>query len=322
MFENRLRSLKDIFDCDYNTLNLPNKTSYNKFKKNKVKEDECSLLIESNHYNEFINFIKIKNLNERSLLFSIYAYVMHKYSNQNIIYTSFINDVVVTNENNNANLIGSVFNIQPLLIKFNIGKKDYTLSNIYKSINYYHSLYKKKNVSFSELVEKFHLLKVNNGFIFESTKDDKSIIESCTDFENFDIIFKVTHQQDSYRMAINYDCNKYDKYLIKNILGSINEIISKISENYDKNLYDVEYIPFEEKNRILCKFNSKKVDYGRDKFYHVEFSKIAKKHFNDCALIFEDEEFTYGQLDTMSNSLANYLREKLFRSLVIVPIIL
>ncbi|ORX47671.1 acetyl-CoA synthetase-like protein, partial [Piromyces finnis] len=70
------------------------------------------------------------------------------------------------------------------------------------------------------------------------------------------------------------------------------------------------------------KFNENKVEYISNKFfYHQELSRIAKSYPNKCALIFENQFFTYKQLDCMSNSLANSLRNLGVKRNDIVPII-
>ncbi|MGN0613443.1 MAG: amino acid adenylation domain-containing protein, partial [Porcipelethomonas sp.] len=54
---------------------------------------------------------------------------------------------------------------------------------------------------------------------------------------------------------------------------------------------------------------------------HELFSEQAAKTPDKIALVFEDKQFTYKQLDEMSNSLAHYLREKGVKPNDVVPII-
>ncbi|OUM62369.1 hypothetical protein PIROE2DRAFT_35257, partial [Piromyces sp. E2] len=55
--------------------------------------------------------------------------------------------------------------------------------------------------------------------------------------------------------------------------------------------------------------------------YHMEFKTVAKLFPNQCSIIYENKEITYNQLDIMSNSLANYLKEYGIKRNDIVPII-
>ncbi|OUM57680.1 hypothetical protein PIROE2DRAFT_17254, partial [Piromyces sp. E2] len=65
-----------------------------------------------------------------------------------------------------------------------------------------------------------------------------------------------------------------------------------------------------------CEYKS---NSGR--LYHVEFEKIAKRSPKKCAFIFENNEYTFSQINEMSNSLAFYLREYGIKRNDIVPII-
>jgi len=75
------------------------------------------------------------------------------------------------------------------------------------------------------------------------------------------------------------------------------------------------------KKKKLLKFNSNEYNYKLDKFFHTEFSKNAKCNRNKCAIIFNDKEISYGELDEMSNSLAHYLRSQNIGRNSIVPIV-
>jgi acyl-coenzyme A synthetase/AMP-(fatty) acid ligase len=104
-------------------------------------------------------------------------------------------------------------------------------------------------------------------------------------------------------------------------LNSIKEVTLNISEDFSKSIIDIEYIPPEEKNRIIHHFNNNMYKYERNMVYHVELSKRTKKNFNKNAIIFEDKAITFGQFEKMSNSLGNQLRKMGVSRNEIIPII-
>eukprot|EP00833_Pecoramyces_ruminatium_P016364 jgi/Orpsp1_1/1190396/evm.model.d7180000078718.1 len=74
-------------------------------------------------------------------------------------------------------------------------------------------------------------------------------------------------------------------------------------------------------NTTLNDFNNYEDNSFSHSFYHVEFSKISKKYPEKCAFIFKDKEYSYSQIDKMSNSLANYLRNCGVGRNEVIPII-
>ncbi len=66
----------------------------------------------------------------------------------------------------------------------------------------------------------------------------------------------------------------------------------------------------EEKNKILYDFNNTKVDYSKDKTISQLFEEQVEKTPDNIAVVFENQQLTYRELNERSNSLAYYLRNK------------
>lgn len=98
-------------------------------------------------------------------------------------------------------------------------------------------------------------------------------------------------------------------------------IIQQMISDEKALLGSIRIMPDSEYNKVVYEFNDTYSDYPRDKCVHELFAEQAKKNPGKTALIFEDTEFTYRQLDEMSNSLAHYLRERGVKPNDIVPII-
>ncbi|KAL6596797.1 acetyl-CoA synthetase-like protein [Neocallimastix californiae] len=137
----------------------------------------------------------------------------------------------------------------------------------------------------------------------------------------FDITFSVVEGDKDYFVSINYNSNVYESNIINNIIDSYIEVINNI-KSYNDKIYEIEYIPKEEKERIIEEFNNDKFESKCNKLYHEEFSKVAKKYPQRCAIVDNYVKISYGELDKMSNSfLAHYLRDIGIERNDIVPII-
>ncbi|ORX80511.1 acetyl-CoA synthetase-like protein [Anaeromyces robustus] len=327
-----LKFINDMFNNDYNILNLPKKDKYIKISNNKKITKNYSLTVNGEIYKDLKNFIN-GNFNPYSFFLSIYGLIMNRYSEQEYIYTSILN-----NRRNKIikNIIGEFDLIQPLLININNKK---LLNNLIDEVDSLLSQYDENKILLSNNFKNSNLLSFNNIFIYNSIAllkirfnpfieeiEKIDIDNNKNDFNlfinklyNFDIIFKVTDYEDNYRFTIEYNGNLYDDKIIKNIMKSYLEVI-KNKENLYKNIIDIDYITPKEKKRILYNFNNNIFDYG-EKFYHVELSKVAKSNPNKIMLIFNNIEFTYSDIDHMSNSLAYYLRMIGIKRNEVVPVI-
>src|SRR3954453_1020731 len=75
-----------------------------------------------------------------------------------------------------------------------------------------------------------------------------------------------------------------------------------------------------EKQQILIEFNDTKVAYPHDKTVIDLFQEQARLTPQAVAVIFEDQQLTYKELNEYSNQLAYYLRSKGVKEETLVPI--
>eukprot|EP00833_Pecoramyces_ruminatium_P010403 jgi/Orpsp1_1/1184435/evm.model.c7180000089503.1 len=158
-------------------------------------------------------------------------------------------------------------------------------------------------------------MNLNSLYSIENT------LNSSNNNSKFDITFNVVENEEDYLISIEYNIKMYDSTIIKAILNSFVEIIKNIKSLESNNIKNIEYIPQEEEIKILKEFNSDVYNEECNKLYHEEFSKIAEKYPEKCAIVFNETKITYKELDEMSNSLAHYLRSQEIGRNDIIPII-
>ena len=112
-----------------------------------------------------------------------------------------------------------------------------------------------------------------------------------------------------------------DEREVEYVVNRLEYILEQIVDETAYSIKEVNIVPQTEMKRIIEEFNDTYVEYPREKCIHELFTEQAKKTPDKIALVFEDEKFTYKQLDEMSNSLAHYLREKGVKRNDIVPIV-
>lgn len=98
-------------------------------------------------------------------------------------------------------------------------------------------------------------------------------------------------------------------------------ILSQFVENEQIMVNGLQIMPESEYRKVVYDFNDTAVDYPQDKCVHELFGEMAASCPDKTALIFENQQFTYRQLDEMSNSLGHYLRNAGVKPNDVVPII-
>lgn len=126
----------------------------------------------------------------------------------------------------------------------------------------------------------------------------------------------------SYTINVDYQIKVFNTdqevlFLIKRLENILWQIV-KDSNQLVKN---ISIIPDEEFETVINHYNNTQTENVDNQCVHDLFKEHVKKQPNKTALIFEDTTFSYDEIDKMSNSLANFLREKEVGVNDIIPII-
>ncbi len=155
--------------------------------------------------------------------------------------------------------------------------------------------------SMSLLDAEIEIIKGHN----KATQFDISVVIN-TIYEQID--YTVGNQQDR-RISIDWDYNAdiFMHSTMERILVAYLNVLESLISNPMQSLSAVDYIPESEKEMLLQDFNATRVAYPSEKTIVDLFVAQVENTPDAIALVFDDKEFTYSELDTISNQFANYL---------------
>jgi non-ribosomal peptide synthetase component F len=114
----------------------------------------------------------------------------------------------------------------------------------------------------------------------------------------------------SLDILYDYKTDKYSQIDIINMHTRIFNMIRQVLENENLLIHDIEIVTDKEKEQIISDFNNTEVNYPKDKTITEIIEEQVSKTPDKIALVFEDKELTYKELNEKANSLAFYLRSK------------
>ncbi len=134
------------------------------------------------------------------------------------------------------------------------------------------------------------------------------------DFSNkitkFDLSLTAIEGNEEIQFAIEYSTQLFKKYTIERMAKHFETIVTAIVENPEIKIADIEMISNEERLEILNEFNDTQVDYPKDKTLTKLFEEQVAKTADKVALVLDNEQMTYQELDQRSTYLAKLLRDK------------
>ena len=123
-------------------------------------------------------------------------------------------------------------------------------------------------------------------------------------------------------ITINFSYNSeiLRKEFVKEIRDHFENVFQQIISKKVNTAGEIKLLSKEEEDRILFEFNNTKVDNPKNKSLVDLFEEQAANSPDSIALIFEDKNLTYEELNENANKLAHYLKIKGVKADTLVPI--
>jgi len=126
----------------------------------------------------------------------------------------------------------------------------------------------------------------------------------------FDISLSVHENKNSLECILGYSADLFFTETIERLAGHYLTILKAITETIDLPIQMIPLLPEAELNRILKDWNNTKITYPEDKCIHHLFEEQVIKSPDAIALVYEDEQVSYSELNSRANQLARYLIEQ------------
>ncbi|MEO1430397.1 MAG: amino acid adenylation domain-containing protein [Cyanobacteria bacterium J06633_8] len=107
---------------------------------------------------------------------------------------------------------------------------------------------------------------------------------------------------------ISYDTVRFEQNTIKRMLGHLQTIFAEIVANPQRKVTELPLLTEVERHQLLIEWNDTATEYPKHKCIHQLFEEQVEKTPDTIALVFEQEQLTYKQLNQRANQLAHHLQ--------------
>lgn len=136
--------------------------------------------------------------------------------------------------------------------------------------------------------------------------------------ERFTLKLSCLRQDEALTAALHYDSNVFQAEDIKRLIEQFQTLLASAIANPDATISELEVLSPIERQQLLCEVNNNQRDYPQTKCIHQLFEEQAQKTPDNIAVVFEDEQLTYSQLNKKVNQLAHYLQQQGVKPEVVV----
>ncbi|MBO1049494.1 MAG: amino acid adenylation domain-containing protein [Dolichospermum sp. DEX182a] len=113
---------------------------------------------------------------------------------------------------------------------------------------------------------------------------------------------------DELLVKISYDTALFEETTMGRMLGHLQTIFSAIVENPAATVGELPLLSAAERHQLLVEWNDTASEYPIDKCIHQLFASQVEKTPDAVAVVFENQQLTYRQLNQKANQLAHHLQ--------------
>ncbi|MBW4594262.1 MAG: amino acid adenylation domain-containing protein [Brasilonema angustatum HA4187-MV1] len=106
----------------------------------------------------------------------------------------------------------------------------------------------------------------------------------------------------------DYNTDLFDESTIERMAAHFHNLLDAIAENPDRKIAELPLLSAAERQQLLFEWNDTHSEYPKDKCIHQLFEEQVEKTPDAIAVVFEQQELTYRQLNDRANCLAHYLQ--------------
>ncbi|MEX0805585.1 MAG: amino acid adenylation domain-containing protein [Candidatus Binatia bacterium] len=125
----------------------------------------------------------------------------------------------------------------------------------------------------------------------------------------FDLTLFMHEGAEGLRASLQYSSDLFNQETITRMLGHFEVLLQSIVANSNRPIWALPILTAAEKQQLLVEWNDTQKDYPRDKCLHELFEEQVEKTPDAVAVIFEDQQLTYRDLNARANQLAHHLRK-------------
>ncbi|GDZ93324.1 amino acid adenylation domain-containing protein [Planktothrix agardhii CCAP 1459/11A] len=137
---------------------------------------------------------------------------------------------------------------------------------------------------------------------------------------HLDLSLMVREAKGVIKLCWQYNTDLFDAATIERMAKHFERLLNSIVLNPQQRISQLPMLTEVEQQQLLFEWNNTQAEYPLDKCIHQLFEEQAERTPDNVAVVFEDQQLTYRELNARANQLAHYLQKLGVRPDVLVGI--
>lgn len=125
----------------------------------------------------------------------------------------------------------------------------------------------------------------------------------------FDFTLMMAESKNSLAASLTFNTDLFNAHTINRMLGHFQTLLERITDNPEQRIGSLAMLSEVELNQVLKQFNDTDSEFPYDKCIHELFEQNVRRYPHKLAVVLEDRQLTYQELNQQANQLAHYLQK-------------
>ncbi|NMG06764.1 non-ribosomal peptide synthetase [Brasilonema sp. UFV-L1] len=256
-----------------------------------------------------------------TLLLAVFKVLLYKYTNQHNIVVG--TDIANRNRVETEGLIG--FLINTLVLRTNLSGNPTFLELLDRVRKVTLGAYDHQDLSFDKLVDvlnpernlsqmvPLYQVKFDLQLAQVEALELSDLTVSPLAFDNrtakFELRFNLWETEQGIKGLVEYSTDLFDITTITRMVEHFQTLLKGIVASPQQRLSELSLLTETERRQLVLEWNDTQADYPTDTCIHQLFEAQVERTPEAIALVFEDQQLTYWELNSKANQLAHYLQK-------------
>ncbi len=124
----------------------------------------------------------------------------------------------------------------------------------------------------------------------------------------FDLSLSMEETSSGLRGEFEYNTDLFEAATISRMIGHFQNLLQNILANPEQHLGSLCLLSVAEQQQLLVEWNHTQTDYPQEQCIHQLFESSVERSPDAVAVVFEDKQLTYRELNHQANKIAHYLQ--------------
>jgi amino acid adenylation domain-containing protein len=124
----------------------------------------------------------------------------------------------------------------------------------------------------------------------------------------FDLTLSIKETEDELQGWWEYNTDLFDAATITRMIGHFQTLLDSIVANPQQQISELPLLTAAERHQLLFEWNDTQADYPQNKCIHELLEQQVERNPDTVAVVFENQQVSYQELNSRANQLAHYLK--------------